>query len=192
MEQIKGETVFRQQIAQENAEISSVKDTRGLADLVNGKAIKNQIEEVVEELTLTKSDLVDGKVPASQLPTPMFSEIVSVAVPTSGVLDLTSYNNKVVKIIDTGVITSELLNLTLPFNIQVWFDGTTGEAIANIQLNVGTQYNDFSILHIPEGYNPYGYKIISGSATIFYTSKYYSNLITKIGAEITLLSSSEL
>jgi hypothetical protein len=66
--QLELEAMHRQESSDHNAKILETKDTRGLADLVNGKAIKSQIAEAVTELTVTKADLVDGKVPSSQLP----------------------------------------------------------------------------------------------------------------------------
>jgi hypothetical protein len=54
MEQIKGETVFRQQIAQENAEIAVTKVTRGKADIFDGQIPTKQAQTIMNEL------IVDG------------------------------------------------------------------------------------------------------------------------------------
>jgi len=56
--QLELEALHRQESSEHNAKILETKDTRGVADLVNGKAIKGQIEEAVSELT----EFVPGKV----------------------------------------------------------------------------------------------------------------------------------
>jgi hypothetical protein len=76
--QLELEALHRQESSQHNAQIATLKDTRGLADLVNGKAIKSQIAEAVTELTVTKADLVGGKVPAGQLPS-YVDDVIEVA-----------------------------------------------------------------------------------------------------------------
>lgn len=42
IEQIRGENVFREEVASQNSEIASIKSTRGLADLVEGQVNPTQ------------------------------------------------------------------------------------------------------------------------------------------------------
>ena len=130
--QLELEALHRQESSEHNAKILETKDTRGLADLVNGKAIKSQIAEAVSELTVAKADLVNGKVSAGQLPAPLFSEVIDLTISNASQINLLEYNNKQVNLTLTGDDETPL-DLLLPINIQIFIvngikvDGTSIE-----------------------------------------------------------------
>jgi hypothetical protein len=89
----------------------------------------------------SKADLVDGKVPLSQLPAPasLFQEEVVIStIPTNGIIDLSTYNNKIVILSDTFSISNDDNRITLivPKNIQVVWSGG-GENIPNFNCQFG-------------------------------------------------------
>jgi len=143
MEQIKGETVFRQQTAQENAEIAVTKVTRA------------------------KADIFDGKVPAGQLPTPtpiLFDELVNVIAPENGIVNLTTHNYKTIILDISALDSNPQLVLTLPKYCVVKFTNA-GETDGNVSLNVGTIYNGTPLIILPQNYVVEGAVVSAGAVS---------------------------
>jgi hypothetical protein len=107
MEQIKGETVFRQSVEEQNEEISSTKVTRG------------------------KADIFDGKIPAGQLPT---SNVLTITNPTwtidSGDYIVHTYTLTIEQIENYDFVVIKASNITVNQNSYTYV------VVPNIRKNI--------------------------------------------------------
>lgn len=124
------------------------------------------------------NDLVEAPTPTP----PLFSQQVNVAVPTSGILNLTQYDGKIVRLVNVEAITTLEVDLTLPTNIQVIFSGSD-ETIQTIKLKLGTTYELSNLTYI-KNFDLEQIDIPANGQISIFTNYMGSNFIHKTGAYV--------
>ena len=126
------------------------------------------------------NDLVSYEAPTP--PTPMFSELVEVVAPASGIVDLTAHNGKRV-FLDVSAVDNEAtkLFLTIPDYIQVVWSGGN-ENVPNVRFTFDSKWEQYLMLRVDASITS-TLAILDGKIEDFF-GNFSQNILTKIAGFI--------